>query len=298
LGYSGTSTSTTNICTGSLSSGQSKTINIGTNGGATRVTNININSGAGGTYFGSNCYIGDSTLTNPYALLTDTINSYSGAGVNIYSAAAINIGDDGAANGTFFTVDDSTTSITAYALSGLNLSSQMELRFSEYILNGTNYVGFKAPSSITANKIWTLPAADGAFNTVLTTNGSGVLSWSAPTAAAAGSDTYVQFNDGGTAIGADSGLTYNKTTDTLTVGLSSAAGILNLNGQGELRLRDVDSTHYVALRSASTVTTSVTWTLPSSDGSAGTILTTDGSGTLSFTPAPALDLFLFSQGIV
>lgn len=32
-----------------------------------------------------------------------------------------------------------------------------------------------------------------------------------------GSDTYVQFNDGGTTFGGDSGLTYNKTTDVLTV---------------------------------------------------------------------------------
>jgi hypothetical protein len=32
-----------------------------------------------------------------------------------------------------------------------------------------------------------------------------------------GGDTYVQFNDGG-AFGGDAGLTYNKTTDTLTVG--------------------------------------------------------------------------------
>jgi hypothetical protein len=299
LGYSGSSTSTLNIATGSLSAAQTKTINIGTNGGATRITNININGGAGGTYFGSNCYIGDSTLSNPYILFTDTINPYSvGGGIGIYTIGAINIGDDGASSGTLLTVDDSTTSITAYGLSGFNLSAQTELRFQEAIANGTNYVGFKAPSSITANKMWTLPATDGSLNQMLTTNGSGVLSWSSPTASAAGSDTYVQFNDGGTAIGADSGLTYNKTTDTLTVGLSSSAGILNLNGQGELRLRDADSTHYVALKSASTVTTSVTWTLPSSDGSAGTILTTDGSGTLSFTPAPALDLFLFSQGIV
>lgn len=34
---------------------------------------------------------------------------------------------------------------------------------------------------------------------------------------AAGSDTQVQFNDGGTAVGGDSGLTYDKTTDKLTV---------------------------------------------------------------------------------
>ena len=33
----------------------------------------------------------------------------------------------------------------------------------------------------------------------------------------AGADTQVQFNDGG-AFGADTGLTYNKTTDSLKVG--------------------------------------------------------------------------------
>ena len=43
--------------------------------------------------------------------------------------------------------------------------------------------------------------------------------------AAAGLDTYVQFNDGGTSFGGDAGLTYNKTTDTLTI-----AGDLVVNG--------------------------------------------------------------------
>ena len=42
---------------------------------------------------------------------------------------------------------------------------------------------------------------------------------------AAGSDTHIQFNDGGTSFGGDSGLTYNKTTDTLTI-----AGDLAING--------------------------------------------------------------------
>ena len=42
-------------------------------------------------------------------------------------------------------------------------------------------------------------------------------------ATAAGSDTYVQFNDGGV-MGGDSGFTYNKTTDALTVGSISTSG--------------------------------------------------------------------------
>ena len=42
-------------------------------------------------------------------------------------------------------------------------------------------------------------------------------SWQSISLSPAGSDTQVQFNDGGS-FGGDSGLTYNKTTDTLTIG--------------------------------------------------------------------------------
>lgn len=52
-----------------------------------------------------------------------------------------------------------------------------ELRFTESTGSGSNYVGFKAPDSIGVNKIWTLPSIDGTSGQVLTTNGSGVLSW-------------------------------------------------------------------------------------------------------------------------
>ena len=43
--------------------------------------------------------------------------------------------------------------------------------------NSTNYIGFKAPNAIAADIVWTLPAADGTNGQVLTTNGSGQLSW-------------------------------------------------------------------------------------------------------------------------
>jgi len=43
--------------------------------------------------------------------------------------------------------------------------------------NGTKYVGFKA-GAVTSSQIWTLPLADGTSGQVLTTNGSGILSWS------------------------------------------------------------------------------------------------------------------------
>lgn len=53
-----------------------------------------------------------------------------------------------------------------------------EARFAELRANGTNYVGFKAPTAIGSNRIWTLPSADGSADQALVTNGSGVLSWS------------------------------------------------------------------------------------------------------------------------
>lgn len=51
-----------------------------------------------------------------------------------------------------------------------------EIRFLE--LNGGNYVGFKASDAMSANKIYVLPSAEGTNGQVLTTNGSGELSWS------------------------------------------------------------------------------------------------------------------------
>ena len=55
------------------------------------------------------------------------------------------------------------------------LNAQRELRLAD--ADSSAYVGFKAPATITSNRIWTLPAADGTTGQVLSTNGSGVLSW-------------------------------------------------------------------------------------------------------------------------
>lgn len=63
-------------------------------------------------------------------------------------------------------------------------------------------------------------AADSAVTYNTTTNAWGCNTISA---SAGGSDTQVQFNDGG-ALGGDAGLTYNKTTDTLTVPLIVVSG--------------------------------------------------------------------------
>ena len=56
----------------------------------------------------------------------------------------------------------------------------------ENTANGTNYIGFKAPSSVTATTVFTMPDGDGTSGQALTTNGSGTLSWATPSAAGDG----------------------------------------------------------------------------------------------------------------
>jgi hypothetical protein len=45
----------------------------------------------------------------------------------------------------------------------------------------TNYVAFKAPTSLSANTTWTLPGADGTKGQTMVTDGSGTLTWATPT---------------------------------------------------------------------------------------------------------------------
>ena len=58
---------------------------------------------------------------------------------------------------------------------------------------------------------------------------------------------------------------------------------LQLQAQSNLRFADGDSSNYVAFQAPTTVASNVTWLLPSSDGSNGQAIVTDGNGNLSFT---------------
>ena len=74
----------------------------------------------------------------------------------------------------------------------------------------------------------------------------------------------------------------NLVIDPNGTGITQIVGAAQLNAQSELRLADADSSNYVSFRSPSTVATNVTWTLPSADGTNGYVLSTNGSGTLSW----------------
>jgi hypothetical protein len=56
----------------------------------------------------------------------------------------------------------------------VQLNAQTDLRFADS--DSSNWVGFQAPATVAANVTWTLPAADGTSDQVLTTNASGTVS--------------------------------------------------------------------------------------------------------------------------
>ena len=47
------------------------------------------------------------------------------------------------------------------------------------------------------------------------------------------------------------------------------AELLQTRHQGDIRLGDADSSHYVGFKAPATVGTSLVWTLPAADGTAG-----------------------------
>jgi hypothetical protein len=68
-------------------------------------------------------------------------------------------------------------------LSTIRLPNQNEVRFGD--ADNSNYVGFKSGAAVTTNTIWALPLGDGIANQVLTTDGSGALSFATVSGGAA-----------------------------------------------------------------------------------------------------------------
>ena len=70
---------------------------------------------------------------------------------------------------------------------------------------------------------------------------------------------------------------------TTVVGSADFAGVVRVKTASDLRFLDSDDSNYVALKSPATVSANVTLTLPATAGSNDQVLTTNGSGTLSWT---------------
>ena len=214
---SGLSGSLTKLANGTsyLIAGSGTTISTGSNGALT----ISSSGTPGGSttqvqYNNAGVFAGSSTLT-----FNNTGNILASLNVSTTSVTASNI-IAAASSVNLFNTTASTINFGAAATSALNIGNSLGTNTISGIINapqglsgsltkltdGTSYL-------IAGSNIAISSASNGAI-TIVGSSGTGV---------AAGSDTYVQFNDGGTMFGGDSGLTYNKTTDTLNATIVKAS---------------------------------------------------------------------------
>ncbi|MFS4459084.1 hypothetical protein [Bdellovibrio sp. HCB2-146] len=153
----------------------------------------------------------------------------------------------------------------------------------------SGYVGFQ-PAAAAGSTVYTLPAADGTGGYVLSTNGSGVLSWipagTTPGDAGYGSGNkgVVAFNSNATTSGISvaSGVATVNMTQTAEV-----SKVLQLDGSGKAMVKGLDlkgTTNSLTLSPASG-TAAYTLTFPAAQGGSGQVLSNDGSGGLSWVTA-------------
>jgi hypothetical protein len=82
--------------------------------------------------------------------------------------------------------------------------------------------------------------------------------------------------------GGTSRLTIDSSGNVAIPGALTQTGNVTLNAQADLRFADADSSNWVAFQGPATIAADVTWTLPAADGTNGQVLSTNGTGTLSW----------------
>jgi hypothetical protein len=204
------------------------------------------------------------TLDNDGGALTagDLYFNTASSALQVYSgsawqAAAVSTAGFATLTGTeTFTNKTLTSPIIGTAIT---LNATAELRLAD--TDSSNYVGFKSPGTVSTNKIWTLPSADGSANQALTTNGSGVLSFAdAGRTGAVNWDTTPKT----TTVTAVSGNGYfvNTTSGTITVNLpagvagaivavsdyanTAATNNIIIDPNGTDKINGINSNYYLA----------------------------------------------------
>jgi hypothetical protein len=140
-----------------------------------------------------------------------------------------------------------------------------ETRLTELASNGTNYVGFKAPDVLGANKVWVLPANDGTAGQLLKTDGAGNLGWA---------------SDGGgtvTNVTATAPISVSNNSTTPAISISQANGTTN----GYLTYTDWNT--FNSKQAAGNYVTALTGDVTTSGFSAGSATATLASVSLAGT---------------
>ena len=138
------------------------------------------------------------------------------------------------------------------------------------ISNGKNAV-IKLTGAITGNQIVTIP--DGIEKTYIIANGTtGAFTVQFKTVSGTGS-TFSTTDKGTKSLFSDG---------TNIVDVFSTLSQINLVNRNEVRFEDTTGGQYIGLKAPATISSSFSLSLPTADGTANQVLTTDGSGALAF----------------
>ena len=194
----------------------------------------------------------------------------------------------------------------------ITLNAQSDLRFADS--DSSNWVAFQAPATVASNVTWTLPAADGTISQVLSTNGSGTLSWTssgsgtvtnvtgtAPISVATGTTTpaisiasastsaagAVQLTDSTSSTSTTTAATPNAVKSAYDLGNAALpkaggtmTGVLEIGTTGSLVFEGSTADSYETTLAVTDPTADRTITLPNVSG---TVITTGDTGSVTST---------------
>ena len=170
-----------------------------------------------GTVNGATISVGTSTIANATGVYTGVVNGSSITVGTSTIANATGVFTTGTVNGSSITVGTSTIANATGVYTGVVNGSSITVGTS--VIANTTRLAIGTAVGLQAN------GGIGTTGQILTSNGTTVY-WSTPSAGVAGSTTQIQFNDGGVLAG-DTGLTFNKTTDTLSTNTILATSTVN-----------------------------------------------------------------------
>ena len=306
---------TASYFTGTLTTGAQPNITSVGSLGSLTVTGLITNTGTGIKTSNIQDSSGTITIVTGYGSVSGAVGIYgnitagtSGTGFFVGNGSYLSGLTGGNVSGQ---VGNALVAGTVYTNAQPNITSVGSLT-GLTVSNATGIVNFTTTANVTLGAVANLHISGGTSGYVLSTDGSGTLSWVAQSGGGGGtpggSDTQVQFNDGGS-FGGNSAFTFNKTTGNvvmtgnLITGSGTGGNITGLNyvtanyltgtlttavqpnitSVGSLSgLTVSNATGVVNFTTTANVTLGAVANLHISGGTSGYVLSTDGSGTLSW----------------
>ena len=213
-------------------------------------------------------------------------------------------------------VQDKKGTVKIEGQSGVNRGGILEMGAG----GGSNYVQVKGPDTLASNYDLTLPSTAPSNTQILQSDNTGQLSWVATPSG--GTDTNIansqlqlsdnrtlDFYDGTTSVkslsfirtdgGSKNMFTFEAdggTSPTFKVGNTESTyeGYVVIEGNGsnrtgQLKFENAAGTYSTAIKATTTQAADITYTLPATQGAAGTFLQNDGAGVLSWDQAASYE---------